>query len=337
MRMGMTTSRRLPKLFASARLWKRTAAVGYLFAVGAMVTAVSATGEFSWFAVLILLSIGVAALGGRTAGLLAAAVGVTASYALALVRGISFIDTELVLVTVVWFVSTGVVGRLSDQSQKLRKQERSIAALLAEKESVLREVHHRTKNHLNVVMSLIDRTRVDCDGDPAEAIQTLMSRIQMMTSLNDTLYQQESVEAVELAPFLEQIIDANRRIFGDLTHLETTSVIDHVVVGSNPALGIGIVVNELIANGFKYAPSDPHEPMHIVVAEASSGSIGITITTPNPGYADDVITGARRGFGLTLVAGYAEQYRGEFVIENDGDGRGIARVVLSGVIVQPPA
>lgn len=148
----------------------------------------------------------------------------------------------------------GLFGILRDITA-IRESELQIKRTLKEKEILLREVHHRVKNNLQIVASLL-RLQSGYVKDPESMhyFQDSQNRINTIAMLHEKLYGSENYSNVELKKFVEQLLDILVKSFAlNSEQIKITTEIAEQEIDVEYSLPIGLVLNEIITNSFKYA------------------------------------------------------------------------------------
>jgi two-component system, sensor histidine kinase PdtaS len=176
---------------------------------------------------------------------------------------------------------------------------------------LLREIHHRIKNNLQTVASLVRLQPL-----PADARQSIAGRIGAMVAVHEHIYQNDEYGDVSVDRYLQRLIDDLRE--GSSNDVEMEVEIDPLLVDRDQALPLGLLVNEIVSNAFKHA-----------FQGASSGRIKISLTTVSDREARLTISDNGRGFnpdnapmnmGSKLVAAFASQLKGEIKTESSKRG-----------------
>lgn len=154
--------------------------------------------------------------------------------------------------------------QLREEVEVRSAAEASMAQALAEKEVLIKEVYHRTKNNMNVISSLLNlQSMHNTSGNIADILQTVQRRIQSMASVHEKLYRSENVAALDLGEYIHELILQLAAAMSD-PDLETQ--IDHeaeeVKVGLDQAIPLGLVMNEILTNAFKHGQV-PGKPLTI--------------------------------------------------------------------------
>src|SRR5579872_7479375 len=130
------------------------------------------------------------------------------------------------------------------------EQERDrLAASLAEKEVLLKEVHHRVKNNLQVVASLL-RLQADSFSNPEleAALRESQNRVESMALVHEQLYATEHLREVDLAQQIHMLAANLLRGYGDPTRISVLADVQPVSLGINQAIPVSLILNELISN-----------------------------------------------------------------------------------------
>jgi PAS domain S-box-containing protein len=148
----------------------------------------------------------------------------------------------------------GILGVYEDVTQRKRAEE-ALRALLEEKTVLLREVHHRVKNNMQIVSSLLHMQTVQ-ETSPAalEVLQEAQGRVRSMALIHETLYRSQDLAQVDFASYIETLCVHLFRSFGSASaHIKLDRRMDAVALGLDQAVPCGLIINELISNAMKHA------------------------------------------------------------------------------------
>ena len=137
---------------------------------------------------------------------------------------------------------------------KRKRAEETIKAALKEKETLLQEIHHRVKNNLTIVASLLNLQANYLEDDQTKtALLDSKSRVQSMAAIHETLYQSENLASIDMKTYLSKLgIDVARN-YATGTKAQLTVESENISIGAKQASPIGLIINELITNSLKYA------------------------------------------------------------------------------------
>lgn len=202
-----------------------------------------------------------------------------------------------------------------------KKTEENVRSLLNEKELLLKEVHHRIKNNMGSISSLL-YLQADTLEDPAaiEAIQDARSRVISMMSIYEMLYRSEDCRSVSVFEYLTDLIEKisvtyirNRKIFIE-------KEIEDFRLDSSMLFPSGMIINELLTNALKYAFPDGGPGNIIIKMKKSCGrTVEISVKDSGVGLPDAVKIAKSKGFGLSLVNMLVQQLHGKLsILKNSG-------------------
>jgi len=205
---------------------------------------------------------------------------------------------------------------LNNTEQK--RNENKIKALLIEKELILKEVHHRIKNNMNTVSSLLSlQASLIAEPIAITALEDAGSRIQSMSLLYDKLYRSADFTELSIRDYLPSLIEEVLAYFPNCTRVKVEKDIEDFILDARHMQPLGIIVYELITNTMKYAFKDRAAGLLTVVARNAGGHITISIADDGAGMPESVSFEHSTGFGLQLVQALTQQLDGTIRIDRD--------------------
>lgn len=205
------------------------------------------------------------------------------------------------------------------ESESLLSQKNSIiTAALHEKDILLREIHHRVKNNLQVISSLLSlQTRYTDDPNIALAIKSGKDRVKSMTLIHQNLYQRENLTGIDVDSYFDKLVKSlfhSYNISKDRIHLETD--IASLNLDVDTAVPLGLIANELITNALKYAFPNQKEGLISVKLEEKEGKLIFSVKDNGTGLQKSN-TPKKDGFGLELVDAFKAKLDAEVKICSD--------------------
>ncbi len=175
------------------------------------------------------------------------------------------------------FIATifaGLFLKFSQQNKKIKEQNIVISKALAEKEILLKEIHHRVKNNLQVISSLLGlQSRKIKDQAALDAINEGRTRVQSMSLIHQNLYKENNLTGVEIKNYLGKLcknLFATYNISNEQIHLKTS--IENIILDVDSIVPIGLILNELISNALKHAfPKGGSGIININISENTDG------------------------------------------------------------------
>ena len=198
----------------------------------------------------------------------------------------------------------------------VRSKTAELNASLGEKEILLKEIHHRVKNNLQIVISLLDlQVATTKDDKNKEALSQSKARVYSMSLIHQKLYQSDNMEHVSMKSYLEELIEYIERS----NHIESRKVnfslnIEDTELSITKAVPLGLIVNELLTNSFKHGFQEKRENVLHLSLEFRDENLVLTVADSGLGFDEQVHTGTlKKSLGLFLVKSLTKQLRGTIV------------------------
>ncbi|MDA3949670.1 MAG: PAS domain S-box protein [Spirochaeta sp.] len=200
---------------------------------------------------------------------------------------------------------------------------------LHEKETLLREVHHRVKNNMATIESLLSlQIGSTAHAEVKSALQDTIARVQSTRVLYDKLLGSDDLNEVSIQPYANGLIDAIVRVFD----LEKTITIERDIadfrMGPKKTFFLGIIINELLTNVFKYSFKDRDGGEVSVSIGTDDSTVTLSIQDNGVGFDERTLKNKSPGFGLTVVKMLVEQSGGTHSQSNDNGARSVVRFEL---------
>jgi two-component sensor histidine kinase len=205
------------------------------------------------------------------------------------------------------------------QQAEISKQNLSLRHLVKEKDWLVKEVHHRVKNNLQIIMSLLNSQSAYIDNEPALiAINASQHRVHAMSLIHQKLYKSENITTIdmelyirELVLYLSDSLNTGQRIRFQLN-------LEPIQLDVSQTVPIGLILNEAITNSIKYAfPYNRSGVITIVFSRASGDYCFLSIADNGIGIPDHFANKKDGSLGMSLMAGLSEELEGDFAIENE--------------------
>jgi two-component sensor histidine kinase len=220
----------------------------------------------------------------------------------------------------------GVISlkRLQDYGQVAEREraEETFKASLRQQEVLLREVHHRIKNNLQIISSLLD-IQASSVEDPhiVEMFMDIQNRVISMALIHETLYQSGNLRMVNFGVYVRTLAEQIFRSYNvamDRISLQIRA--DEVMLDTNQAIPCGLILNELLCNCLKHAfPGERGGEVHIELRSEAAPQVTMLVRDNGIGFPSGMDSSHPETLGLQLVYSLTEQLGGRLEIErNDG-------------------
>jgi PAS domain S-box-containing protein len=193
-----------------------------------------------------------------------------------------------------------------------------LQASLREKEVLLREVHHRVKNNMQIISSLLRlQSRQLRSPEAQDVLRESQNRVRSMALVHELLYQSDDLARVNVRPYFKALAHGLYRAYGaDAGRIALTLEVDEIFVGMDVAIPCGLVVGELLSNALKHAfPSGRAGGVRLVARRYGESELEISVKDDGVGMDPEQFRASTESLGLRLVRMLAEdQMRGTIQI-----------------------
>ncbi|XLS27590.1 histidine kinase dimerization/phosphoacceptor domain -containing protein [Flavobacteriaceae bacterium M23B6Z8] len=211
----------------------------------------------------------------------------------------------------------------SVKNKKVIEEQKSfIESSLAEKDSLLKEIHHRVKNNLQMVSSLLSmQTKNTRSKEAIAALEEGRSRVKAMALIHQKLYQNEDLSVIQMQEYIESLVNSVQSVYKKGGH-KINIIIDAegTELDIDRAIPIGLIINELVSNSLKYAFTG-REDGQIYISVRMNGKLGVFEYLDNGnGLPEDVEKRASSSLGIKLIERLVNQLRSTLNFDKDVDG-----------------
>ncbi|HAE23176.1 MAG TPA: hypothetical protein DCG47_12775 [Spirochaetaceae bacterium] len=189
-----------------------------------------------------------------------------------------------------------------------KRAEHEIGGLLKDKELLLKESHHRIKNNMGLIYSLLSlQANAQIDERNKAILNDAAGRVQSMLMLYDRLYRSENFYELSIQAFLPALVKEIVGMAAGVRPVCTQVDVDDFILNSKVLSTLGIIVNELITNSIKYAFGGSADAMIRISASKSDGIVCFIYADNGTGLASDAARQGSGGFGMQLIEMMAQQ------------------------------
>jgi two-component sensor histidine kinase len=212
-----------------------------------------------------------------------------------------------------------VIGTLIDVTDA-RQAEEKVRSSLAEKETLLKEIHHRVKNNLQIISTLLElQSDYITDENSLKFFRESQNRIQSMALVHEKLYQSKDFSLIDFQGYIESLTKhLYRSYIADPEQVSLSVKAGNVTLGIDEAIPCGLIINELVSNSLKYAfPKGRHGEITIRFQAEDPDWLVITVADTGIGLPDDLDFTHTETLGLQLVNMLVKQLKGVITLRND--------------------
>ena len=216
--------------------------------------------------------------------------------------------------------------RVNHRTRQLERKNR-------EKEMLLQEIHHRVKNNLQIVISMLNlQARYVQDPQATDVMRALKSRVRSMAILHERLYRHDDIGEIDLEDYFRGICESLYEAYGTtMEQVQLDLRVPPIKVNIDTAITLGLIVNELVSNSLKYAfPVPNHRPavLRVVLEQDPNGHYTLTVSDNGKGLPVDFCQKMKSSFGLQLVSSLSKKINGKIEFHNINGTNSILSFVL---------
>ncbi len=202
-----------------------------------------------------------------------------------------------------------------------KRSEEKIRASLKEKEVLLKEIHHRVKNNLQIVSSLLylQATRTKHPG-AVSALTESQNRVRSMALIHEKLYQSPNLASVDMGEYTSNLVSELQRSHRTTENsIRLNLEIEEIRLGVNEAIPCGLIINELVSNALKHAfPAGKDGEVLVRLTRGENDSYKLFIKDNGVGFPEQVDYRNSPSLGLTLINSLVEQLQGAIELDRTG-------------------
>ncbi len=209
-----------------------------------------------------------------------------------------------------------VMGITQDITER-KKSEEIIENSLKEKTTLLSEIHHRVKNNLAIVSGLLQLQKNEVkDEKVTAAFEQSINRIISIAMVHELMYKSPELSSINIHTYLDMLVPAISAAMNDQNrNIEFVIEIDEYKLNINQAIPIGLLLNELITNSFKYAFQDQEEGIIKISLNAKGEIVTVLYEDNGSGFGDDSNFDKPKNLGLNLIHTQLQQLEATYTVD----------------------
>lgn len=225
---------------------------------------------------------------------------------------------SLILIGAFW-----AYRRIVRNRKVIAEQKEDLQQSLTEKEFLLKEIHHRVKNNLQIISSLLDKqARTSADKALKQMIHEGQDRIQSMALIHQNLYQSENLSNIEIQKYIQELttnISSSQRAAEK--NIEINLDVEPIQLDIDRAIPLGLILNELLTNSFKHGFKEQEGgQVKVQFQEKADQAYELNFSDTGKGLPKDFDLSKAKSLGLNLVNGLVQQLDGVLDVESSRQG-----------------
>ncbi len=205
-----------------------------------------------------------------------------------------------------------------------KEAERQLKTSLREKEILLKEIHHRVKNNLQVISSLLDLQSTYVESEAVqEMFQESRTRVRSMALVHEQLYQSTDLAHINFADYVHDLTGYLLRAYGTSARNVTLTIdIASTTLSVETAVPLGLIINELVSNAYKHAfPDGRSGRITIQLVQIEDHEMNLIVQDDGIGFPKDIDFRRSPSLGLTIIMTLVDQLRGQIELDRQNGAR----------------
>ena len=200
-----------------------------------------------------------------------------------------------------------------------RKVEEKLKRSLEEKEIILKEIHHRIKNNLMIISSLLSlQSNYVKDGQTREMFQESQNRTRAMALIHEHLYQSENLKNINFGNYIQTLAKELLYNYSTDDTIKLEIELDQILIDVNTAIPMGLILNELVSNALKHGfPNGQTGTIRITLEKLQNNCIILEVSDNGIGFSKDLDIKNIESFGLKIVNTLVRQLEATLEIKTD--------------------
>jgi two-component sensor histidine kinase len=221
--------------------------------------------------------------------------------------------------------------RVKARTAELQQANAKLDTELREKDILLKEIHHRVKNNLQIISSLLYLQSQSLNDENSKALfEDSRNRILSMAMVHENLYQSKDIANVNMKDYIKTLTSALMHSYSNPdVYVELELIVDHLPVTIDKAIPLGLIVNELVSNALKYAFTDFHKKadshlstgqipkITVALRQETCPGVKLVVADNGKGIPDDIDFRESPSLGLQLVNSLVNQIDGTVELSKD--------------------
>lgn len=203
--------------------------------------------------------------------------------------------------------------------KKQQKKSSIIEKQSADLEVLMKEIHHRVKNNLQIVSSLLDlQVHYITDAQAVEAVKEGKNRVQSMALIHQNLYSEGNIKGIQVKEYVTNLLQTlcdSYNVTNDKVKISTR--IDDLNLDVDTMIPLGLVINELVSNSFKYAFAEKQNGELEIMLKENGNRLHLMVKDNGQGFPEGMDVKNSKSFGLKMIKAFAQKLKAKLDIYNN--------------------
>jgi two-component sensor histidine kinase len=225
---------------------------------------------------------------------------------------------QLIFGALILAILAGLLTTLFIQNKTIKNSQQQIAEQSEQLKLMMKELHHRVKNNLAIVSSLlkIQSSKLE-DAQAVQAVRQGQQRVEAMSLIHQRLYQTDKISHINIKEYINDLVESLMNAYGYAPdNFDLNLTIEQEFLDVDTAMPIGLIINELLTNSFKYAYENVAHPS-LKITLKMDNNLQLDVQDNGKGIDLERWKKAKDSFGKKLIAGLSKQIGGQFTMENN--------------------
>ena len=218
-----------------------------------------------------------------------------------------------------YLIKTRSNADMEKKQAEINNQNELLKNLVNEKEWLLKEIHHRVKNNLQIVISLLNTQSAFLENEDAlSAIKNSQHRMHAMSLIHQRLYQTDNLGAIDVVSYIKELVDYLKQSFDSDQQIDYILELTPIKLDVAEAVPLGLILNEAICNSIKYAfPIGSRGQIRVILKEVGPQRYLLNIADNGIGLPVNFNISESNSLGMSLMQGLSDQLGGNFVVNTE--------------------
>ncbi|MGN8224435.1 sensor histidine kinase [Gracilimonas sp. BCB1] len=209
-----------------------------------------------------------------------------------------------------------IIGSVRDISTQ-KKQDKQLKESLKDKEILLQEIHHRVKNNLAIISSLLELQKDNVSHEVEDMLSSSQARIKSIAKVHEKLYESSTLSNIPLDSYIRELSEEIKNAYtSEKKEIEIQTDVVPFEIDLDDAIPIGLILNELINNAFKHAFKERNEGIIKISLKQSGSGMELMVANNGDSISEDFDPEQSESLGMTLIQVLIKRVNGALTIES---------------------